>query len=198
MKMKSILAGAALAGVVWLIWPYYTAYSIGQAINDGDTAALESRVSWPSVRQGFKDDLNAGFLNVGQDKANPFAGLVAIFAPAVTSMIDEFVTPAGLAALIRKRDLKMAKQEDSGQPNRKVAKQQISGQPNERVEQQELQLGNVKYAFFTGPTSFLIVLGDFWESDDTRLEIMMQFQDFGWKITRVYLPVEQMLAARKE
>jgi hypothetical protein len=45
MKMKSILAGAALAGVVWLMWPYYTAYSVGQAINDGDTVALESRVS---------------------------------------------------------------------------------------------------------------------------------------------------------
>ena len=175
--MKSILAGVALAGAVWLMWPYYTAYSIGQAINDGDTATLESRVSWSSVRQGIKDDVNARFLNAGQDKANPFAGLVATLAPAVTSMIDAFITPAGMAALIRKRDPK-------------VANQEISGQPNGRVEDQKLQLGNVKYAFFTGPTSFLIVLGDSRKSDDTLLEITMRFQDFGWKITRVYLPFE--------
>ena len=51
----------------------------------------------------------------------------------------------------------------------------------------------MKYAFLTGPTSFLIVLGDSGGSDDTRLEIMMQFQDFGWKITRAYLPVKKML-----
>ena len=155
-----------------------------------------SRVSWPSVRQGIKDDFNALFLNAGQDKANPFAGLVASLAPAVTSyMIDAFVTPSGLAALIRERDPKLAEQEvSSSQPNEKLAKQEVSGQPNERVEKRKMQLGNVQYAFFTGPTSFLIVLGDSGESDDTRLEIMMQFQDFGWKVTRVYLPVQNILA----
>ena len=83
--MKSIaLAIAAAASVGWLAWPYVTAYGIAQAINDGDAAALETRVSWPAVRQGFKDDLNAALpslVNEKQvDKAQPFGGLLSACA----------------------------------------------------------------------------------------------------------------------
>jgi hypothetical protein len=117
--MKRIaLAGIALAGVVWLAWPYYSAYTIGQAINGEDTVTLESRVSWPSVRQGIKDDFNVFFVQpAADDKTNPFAGLAAALAPALTSyMIDAFMTPSGFAALIGERNLKLAKQEISNQP----------------------------------------------------------------------------------
>jgi hypothetical protein len=43
------VAIAAAASVVWLAWPYLSAYSTAQAINDGDTVALETRISWPAV-----------------------------------------------------------------------------------------------------------------------------------------------------
>jgi hypothetical protein len=101
-------------------------------------------------------------------------------------MIDAFMTPSGFAALIRERNLK---------PGGQV----LSRQPSELGEKPKLKVENVEYAFFAGPTSFLIVLGDSEKRDggDTPLDVMMQFQDFGWKVTRVFLPVKKMLADQK-
>jgi hypothetical protein len=157
---------AAAASVGWLAWPYLSAYGIAQAINNGDTVALETRVSWPSVRQGFKDDLNAALpllANEQQvDKAQLFGGLLSALIPImIDKMVDAYMTPSGFAT---------------------------------RLREHKLDWRNVKYAFFASPTSFLIVLGDPERSDDRRLEVMMQFQDFGWKVSRVYLPVKKILA----
>ena len=51
----------------------------------------------------------------------------------------------------------------------------------------------IEYAFFTGPLSFLVVLGDAKNQDD--LKVLMRFEDFSWKITRVFLPIDKMIAS---
>ena len=169
--MKSIAIGiAAAASVVWVAWPYLSAYSTAQAINDGDTVALETRVSWPAVRQGFKDDLNAALPNLVNeqqvDKAQPLGGLLTSFIPVmIDKMVDTHMTPSAFAT---------------------------------RLREHKLDWRNVKYAFFANPTAFLVVLGSPEGSNDKRLEVMMQFQDFGWKVTRVYLPIKKILAESKE
>ena len=94
--MKKIALPLAMLGLVWLAWPYFTAHNIARANNDGGTVAMETRISWPSLRQGFKDSLNALFVsleNVEQsDGRNPY-GMVetAATAPMLSaSEIDLF------------------------------------------------------------------------------------------------------------
>jgi hypothetical protein len=49
----------------------------------------------------------------------------------------------------------------------------------------------VKYAFFSGPRSFVVILDNPVEKDNP-IELLMRFEDIGWKVTRVHLPIEQI------
>jgi len=183
--MKRPIVVIILALAVWIVWPYYTMHRIGQVVNDGDAAALEGYVSWDSVRQGIKDDVNAVFAQVmakssEEVQKNPFAGLAAAFAPVIVNqMVDGYMTPTGLAALMK---------------NRKAYIANVGGgaAPAESSERKKMSAKNLKYAFFTGPTTFLVELGDKEGNDDQPLRMKLAFEGFGWKISRIYLPVDDI------
>jgi type VI secretion system VasI family protein len=191
MAMKKVILGAAmLAAVVWFVQPYFAVYGIARAINSGDTVKLDQQVDWPSVRQGIKDDLNAVFARESKDrlKDNPFAGLALTLVPAmINNAVDAYVTPSNFGALLTQRGSKL-------QHNLQVTGQARQGVPDASSERghQQLEIKNFKYAFFTGPTSFLVELGDAEGKEDARLKIAMQFRELGWIVTRVYLPVEKL------
>lgn len=183
--MKKWIAILVLALAVWFAWPYYTLHRIGQAVNEGDAATLESYISWDSVRQGIKEDVNAAFTQVmakssEEIKKNIFAGLAAAFAPAIVNQVVEaYMTPEGLASLMRNRKAYIAKVGDGTSSADSGGRKKMS-------------TDNLKYAFFTGPATFLVELGDKEKQDDTPLRMELAFEGLGWKISRIYLPVNEI------
>ena len=121
-----------LVALGWIAWPYYAVYDFANAIQQGDQVALERRVAWDSVRGGLREDFNAVLARSTQG-----AGLAALVGPAIiNNAIDSFVTPQGIASLLR------------------IAKAPIPNadrSPSSTIDDKQrdrLQLEQVKYAFF--------------------------------------------------
>src|SRR6476661_11256389 len=101
-----ILIGTCCAAALWFASPYFALYSFVMALKAGDQPALQKQVSWPDVRQGLKEDFGAMLAEkIATDpnlKDNPFRGLGSVFGSAIVDrLIDNYVTPRGLAALIQ-------------------------------------------------------------------------------------------------
>jgi len=106
---KWIAIGAALVlllGGVYLGSPYYAIHSLRAAARDADTDKLEDSVDFPAVRESLKSQMSAAMMTKMQNdpemRDNPFAGLGAMMIPTIIDrMIDSFVTPDGIAAMMR-------------------------------------------------------------------------------------------------
>jgi len=96
-----------LAAATWFVLsPILAVNGLRDAIERADAAALEERVDFPALRQGFKDQINAAMLaRSGIDAAeNPLGAFaVGLAAKLADGMVDAFVTPSGLALLSRGR-----------------------------------------------------------------------------------------------
>jgi hypothetical protein len=110
MAMKKWIAvGAPLAlvtGGIYVGSPYYAAYSLRNAALEADTDKLDASVDFPAVRESLKSQFSAAMITEMQNdprmRDNPFAGLGAMMLPAlIDRMVDAFITPDGIAALIR-------------------------------------------------------------------------------------------------
>jgi Protein of unknown function (DUF2939) len=176
-----ILIGTCCAAALWFASPYFALYNFVMALKAGDQPALEKQVSWPDVRLGLKEDFGAMLAEkLAADpklKDNPFSGLGAVFGSAIVDrLIDIYVTPRGLAALIQ------------------AGKLAPQGVPSPRSPETDRPVTGpvVRWAFFNGLASFLLVLEN--ESGTSKpLKVVMNFQNFSWKVVRVYLPLEQTL-----
>src|SRR5215472_17301458 len=154
------LIGALLAvGVAYCVYPYVTLYRLGQAIRNGDAARLEAMVDWNSVREGIKEDICDFVIDQPREAQDdgalpPFgAGFVRGIA---TNVIDKRVTPEALVAAAQQPE---AKQETSG----------------DAVQ--------VTWAFFAGPSTFVVDLSALGQSDPIRLQ--MDLRDGSGYVTRV-------------
>jgi hypothetical protein len=181
-RAEFVLGLFVLIAIGWLAWPYITLYKLGVAVSDGDSASLEVLVSWGSVRQGLRGDLNAALLaqmraDAKSDTDRLSAGLTALIGPAVINqMIDSYVTPQGIATLIR-----TGKPAPAANPTVPTA---TARSPQQLIQQ-------VQYAFFSGgPFTFRV---DFLPESDASIKSPMTllFQWFGtWRLTSINLPRE--------
>ena len=106
---KWILAAVAavlLAGGGWYFAsPALAMSGLRDAVVAGDKDELAERVDFPSVRESLKSQFMAMMtaeMEKEKAKGNEFAGLGAMFATAIVGpMIDNFVTPSGLKAMVQ-------------------------------------------------------------------------------------------------
>jgi hypothetical protein len=122
------------------------------------------------VRQSLKEELRG---RLPQDRArnkDTMSGLVARLAPSlIDQLVDAFVTPEGLAALIT--DPALARDAKAKDPSALVRMQN---------QKNELNWQRVRYAFFTGPTAFAL------DVEGTKLHFA--FSGFRWRLKRIALP----------
>ena len=135
--------------------PYFSFWRFTAAVQSRDAAAISSRVDFPAVRASLKKQLVARFANHAPGhKCRSNLGPTLIDA-----IIDAYITPEGIAALLSNPEaLKNLK-----------APREFHFEFGKTVD-----LSKVKYAFFTGPRSFVV--------DRDRIKLRFHFTGSGWQL----------------
>ncbi len=168
-----LLAAVLVVALVYFLSPYVSFWCFTRAIQAQDRTALEDYVDFPSVRQSLKDELR-GKLPAAQrshsgKKEDAFSGLISRLAPSlIDQLVDAFVTPDGLAALIT--DPTVASEAKAKDPD---ALMRIHTAPR------HLDWKQVKHGYFTGVRAFEVDL------DGTRLRF--RFAALRWRLKTVQL-----------
>lgn len=196
--MKSFTMGALAICALWIAWPYYSLYQLSEAVDQGDEIALESLVDWTSLKQGLKGDL--AILIAKSVAAEPenepgsalAAGFLAVFGPAfVDKIVDAYVTPQGLAQLFKEKRVNLKnKQVDT--PTKSKESPTGDNETNTVNSASEAFWNNLEYAFFTrSPFMFLVELKSKDKEDENQepLKLLMKWQNGGWELTRLILPM---------
>ncbi|MDQ6809194.1 MAG: DUF2939 domain-containing protein [Verrucomicrobiota bacterium] len=170
------MALLAVLVLCYVASPYYSAWRFLAALKTGDTKALSARVDFGQVRAAMKEQLRAHFFPdqaaPKKLKRNRLDAIISSFGPSlVDQLVDAFLTPDGLAALIVHPQIVSATSQPSA-PS--VGHGASSARP-------EVGWSNVRYAFFTGSTEFMLDL------NGTRLHF--HFAGFGWRLHQVDLPL---------
>jgi hypothetical protein len=175
--MKKIVVLIVALVAAYVAYPCLALYRLGEALRGRDLDAVESKVDWPSVRQGVKDDVNAALLaRVKPDEANPLAGLgVAIVGGLASQVVDATVTPAGLVAVAAADKPTLAT----------LLTRLYIAAPDDR------SLPQLTHSAFGGLASFeATVTPRGATSPDGAIHLRFELEGGYWMLTRVRLPVE--------
>jgi len=146
--------------VVYGASPYFSFWRFRTAVQSRDAAAISSRVDFPAVRASLKRQLVARFAN----QTNSQKRWINLGPTLIDAIIDAYVTPEGIAALLSNPE---------ALKNLKAPREfHFEFGKNENW-------WKVKYAFFTGPRSFVV--------DRDGIKLTFNFTGLGWKLRDVNL-----------
>jgi len=165
-RARRVVTAITVAILLYGLSPYFSFWRFTEALKSGDKESLIERVDFLAIRVSLKKQLNARFAS--SQPAGKRAAF-SVFSPSIIdALVDAFVTPEGLAALIAKpksiEDL-TAPAIDQRMPN-------------------GFDWSKVKYGFFTGVRDFAIDL------EGTRLRF--RFTGFGWRLRKIDLPLDRV------
>ena len=161
-----ILWGGALLILLYIASPYYSLFSLIQSLNEGDTVTLKKTVDFPALRESLKDEMKSKLVQQTKRSISSkeeeladklVSGMGAMFGPAIIDgLVDTFVTPSGLAALIANPSSAL-----DGKKGRN-----------------ENKIPNVSWAFFSGLSEFQAKIT---EKQET-LTLHFRLTDFRWML----------------
>jgi len=141
--------------LIYGVSPYFSFWRLTKALRSGDSAAVSSHVDFPAVRASLKKQLVMRFASATASHKR-WANLGPTLIDAI---VDAYATPDGIAALLSNpgalknlqtpRDFRFS-----------------SGKPED--------WSKVKYAFFTGPRSFVV--------EREGIKLKFRFTGVGWLI----------------
>jgi len=174
MKKFAVLILVLVAA--YAAYPYLALYRLGEALQAHDLDAVETKVDWPRLRQGVKDDVNAALVaKVRPEEGNGFAALgVALAGKLAGPFVDAAVTPAGLVAAM-----------GADRPTLETLVTQVyistsTDRPLPRLVQSS----------FSGLTAFdAVVAPKGANSEEDRIRLRFEFEGGYWMLTRIHLPV---------
>jgi hypothetical protein len=160
---KLIAAIVVALVLIYAVSPYYSIWRFGEALRAHDTDALAARVDFDAVRGSLKQQIRDHFLGVlakkKKDRLAQF--LTASTDNPLDRLIDAYITPEGLAALIANpAPLKNASS--------------LSSLPSIDGSRKEIDWSKARHAFFTSPRDFSI--------DHEGIKLRFRFNGFGWKL----------------
>lgn len=178
--MNKKLLGALIAVIVVLVGGYYYASpylalnTIKKAAQAGDSDTVSKYIDYPSVRQSFKDQMNAMMAKelMNQD-TDGFAALGAMLASTmVDKMVDGFVTPEGMTLMLKGKNLK-----DAEQDYQDTQTAETQEQPKPEYE-----------AGYTSLNDFEVVIKD--QDQSKEVKVLMVRDGLSWKIHKIAVPME--------
>jgi hypothetical protein len=166
----SALAAIALF-LLYAISPYYSLWRLEEALRSHDMVALSSRVDFPAVRGSLKQQIRDHFLGVlANKKANPLAQILTSSEPSpLDQLIDAYVTPEGVAALI-------------SNPAPIKSATSFPSFPRFDDGRKEIDWSNARHAFFTGPRDFAV--------DHEGIKLRFRFNGLGWRLHAIDLQLD--------
>src|SRR5215467_5910758 len=141
--------------VVYGASPYFSFWRFTAAVQSRNAPAISSRVDFPAVRASLKKQLVTRFAK-HTDSHKRWGNLGPTLIDAI---IDAYVTPEGIAALLSNPE---------ALKNLKAPREFHFELPRNE------DLSKVKYAFFTGPRSFVV--------DRDGIKLRFNFTASGWKL----------------
>lgn len=183
MRLRRLLAISLFAATVafgYVASPFVSAWNLREAIKRGDTASIESRVAWPTVRQTLKTSL------ASESNLLPMANAAGAAVPPTlwqrvkgafgASMLDRFiesyVTPEGLPKLF---DYRRAWHEN-------VTGEAAQIEATSRIDRFKQFWARIKRAEFLSLTRVEIEVADR-KVADRRFISVMELDGLGWKLT---------------
>lgn len=177
--MNKKIIGAIIALVVVICGylyasPYLAINNIKKAAQAGDSEKVSKYIDYPSVRQSFKDQMNAMMMKemVNQED-DGFAALGAMLASTmVDKMIDGFVTPEGMTMMMKGKDLK------------DVAKSSVTNSTTQTNEGEQAEY-KTRYTSFS---DFEVVIQD--PKDSKAVTVKMVRDGLSWKVNKIVIPMD--------
>lgn len=177
--MNKKLIGAFIAIVVVICGylyatPYLAINNIKKAAQAGDSEKVSKYIDYPSVRQSFKDQMNAMMMKeMANQKDDGFAALGAMLASTmVDKMIDGFVTPEGMTMMMKGKDLKDAAQSSEENPTTQTKEED---QPEYKTR-------------YTSLSDFEVVIQD--PNDSKAVTVKMVRDGLSWKVNKIVIPMD--------
>ncbi|WON80810.1 DUF2939 domain-containing protein [Acinetobacter sp. UGAL515B_02] len=184
--VKFSIIGVILLVVGYLFAsPYIAIHQIKEAVQKGDSEKLANYIDFPSVRQSFKDQLNAQMVKEMANQKNnndEFAALGAMLASVmVEKMVDAIVTPQGITLMLQGKDLKQ-----SGLIQGTPAPQQEVSSTNENIDY------SLSYQSFNRVN---MILENKDRPEKGKATVKMERDGLSWKIKAFEVPMDKIKAA---
>jgi hypothetical protein len=187
-RLAKALLAAVLLAVLYALWPVYTALEIREALIAGDTATLNRKVDWPSLRASLKSSLSPE--TVARLAADPNAPqpslwerIKAVVAPAMAeTVIDRYVTPENLPMLLGyQRVYRGTVRPALGlqEPRTVLAGRWLGGTAIDRFVS---FWARVRSAVFHSPTRFVLEVEDKYRPE-RRYVGTLELKEWTWKLT---------------
>jgi Protein of unknown function (DUF2939) len=144
--------------------PYFSFWRFATAVRSGDSAALSSRVDFSGVRASLKKQLVARFASAstGHKRWGKLGPTL------IDAIVDAYATPDGIAALLS----------NPGALKNLQTPRQFRFSSGKAED-----WSKVKYAFFTGPRSFVV--------DREGIKLRFRFSGVGWQLNDIDLGLEE-------
>jgi hypothetical protein len=168
LKKLLLATGAALliAGA-WYYWsPRAAVRDLRAAAITGDVEALDRLVDFPMVREQLKTDLRTGLrraVDTGRSTGLDDALTTSFGGMMIDGIVDQAVSPSGIAALVR-----------FGGLDRSLAEERAS----EMVTRMR----------YEGPNTFVVTARDRRGAPGDRVSFVMRRRGLSWQLVRVAVP----------
>jgi Protein of unknown function (DUF2939) len=168
-KIVAVLATLLL---LYVASPYYAVWRFGETVRAHDMDALSARVDFNSVRGSLKQQIRDHFLGVlAKKKKDRLAQFLAANAgDPLDQLIDAYITPEGLAAIIS--DPAPIKNASS-----------LSSLPSLDGSRKEIDWSKARGAFFTSPRDFAV--------EHEGIKLRFRFNGLAWKLHTLDLQLPQ-------
>jgi hypothetical protein len=160
---RKLIAVVAALILLYVASPYYSVWRFGEALRTHDMEALSARVDFNSVRGSLKQQIRDHFLGVlAKKKKDRLAQFLAANAgDPLDHLIDAYITPEGLAAII-------------SDPTPIKNASSLSSLPGINGSPKEIDWGKRRRAFFTGWRDFAV--------EKEGVKLVFRFNGLGWKL----------------
>lgn len=177
-----IVLGLVAAGLLYAASPLLAVQALRSAAQAGDRDKLDQLIDFPKVREGLKAQFTAKFnQEMAKQKTaanDPFAGLALALAPVmINNVVDSMITADSMAAMVKTGQAKPGPALSGPAPS------EAPGAPAKAEPKPKMRYGYRDLDTFT-------LTADGAEGD--LVMVMRRDGLFGWKLTRVDLPLDKL------
>ncbi|MEM7719170.1 MAG: DUF2939 domain-containing protein [Pseudomonadota bacterium] len=173
--MKRFILILAVVVIGYAALPYWSAYALGTALQEGDEEVLASNVDWERLRAQLGEDLTQVAAAQSDRSEGLRQVLLSRLAPQlIDAGLEAGLTPGTISATMRRvRDI-----QERNAGNDPSSADQEDDAPARRAD--------VRYAFFTGLNTFRISLAP--KGSDDVVDLNFERQGLSWPLVQLDLP----------